>query len=156
MRVGRGTGPYPSASSRSISQTNAHLLSARLSRGAVCVPRRKKLDQLRGSGLRERAVLAAVLFFEELGQLDRLSLEWLRVLGIGLVRVNEDLLELGPDELALGEERAGDGVDRVLLLAHEPLRVLVERVEEVIREPQHLRRRATHGTWGDREQRRSH
>src|SRR5919201_1014983 len=107
MRVGRGTGPYPSASSRSISQTNAHLLSARLSRGAVCVPRRKKLDQLRGSGLRERAVLAAVLFFEELGQLDRLSLEWLRVLGIGLVRVNEDLLELGPDELAFGKKRAG-------------------------------------------------
>ena len=90
-----------------------------------------------------------------LRQSHRLALEGLRLLRVRLVGVGEDLVELGADELALLEERARHRVDRVLLLAHEPLRLLEEHLEESVREHEDLRRDA-HRRWREREQRRAH
>src|SRR6266516_4900807 len=67
----------------------------------------------------------------------------------------EDLVELGTDELATLEELSRDRVNGVFLLVDQPLRLLVETLEELVGEGEHLWRRA-HRIRREREKRGAH
>ena len=72
-----------------------------------------------------------------------------------LLRVLEDLVELGADELLPLDEGARDRVDRVLLLLDETLGLFIELAEHVVDEDENRRRVPGHRSWRDH-QRRAH
>src|SRR5207249_4295306 len=114
------------------------LTSARWNRhGAWWARRSRRLtrNRLRGRfrDRQERKVSVAVLHdLVHRRQNERLADERRGLLGMCLVGITEDLVELRADELLPLDQRVRDRVNRVLLLLDETLRLFVELLEHLV------------------------
>ena len=92
----------------------------------------------------------------DLGQLQRLANEGRGLVGIRLLGVGEDLIELGADQLVPLDQRRRDRVHGELLLADETLRLLEEPLEHLVGEDEDRLRERSHRVPGRHHQGRAH